>query len=169
MKIQKLRKTSLMFITAAVFAIGSVFFAAQTSARETTAKDVKEKVADAAQAIKNYSVNQRDEAVKKAKAALDDLVTSMRTTTTSMSWRSNTFPTSSRGDATTSRPTLVRSVSSKSGWNTGGRRSVQGPRPALSPDERSQVQSPETERVVAIFAIGSFDVGPWPFGPGQLS
>ena len=70
---QKLRKTSLMVITAAVFAIGSVFFAAQISARETTAKDVKEKVADAAQAIKNYSVNQRDEAVKKAKAALDDL------------------------------------------------------------------------------------------------
>jgi basic membrane lipoprotein Med (substrate-binding protein (PBP1-ABC) superfamily) len=73
MKTQKLRKTSLMVITAAVFAIGSVFFAAQISARETTAKDVKEKVADAAQAIKNYSVNQRDEAVKKAKAALDDL------------------------------------------------------------------------------------------------
>ena len=73
MKTQKLRKTSLMVITAAVFAIGSVFFAAQISARETTAKDVKEKVADAAQAIKNYTVNQRDEAVKKAKAALDDL------------------------------------------------------------------------------------------------
>ena len=73
MKTQKLRKTSLMFITVIFFAIGSVSFAAQTSTHETATKDVKEKVGDAAQTIKNYSVNQRDEAVKKAKAAMDDL------------------------------------------------------------------------------------------------
>ena len=73
MKNQKLRKTSLMFITAVFFVTGSVSFAAQTSTHETATKDVKEKVVDAAQAIKNYSVNQRDEAVKKAKAALDEL------------------------------------------------------------------------------------------------
>ena len=73
MKTQELRKTSLMFITVIFFAIGSVSFAAQTSTNETSTKDVKEKVADASQAIKNYSVNQRDEAVKKAKAALDDI------------------------------------------------------------------------------------------------
>lgn len=73
MKTRKLRKTSLMFITVVFFAIGSVSFAAQTSTPETATKDVKDKVVDAAQAIKNYSVNQRDEAVKKAKAALDDL------------------------------------------------------------------------------------------------
>ena len=73
MKTQKLRNTSLMFITVVFFAIGSASFAAQTSTHETATKDVKEKVVDAAQAIKSYSVNQRDEAVKKANAALDDL------------------------------------------------------------------------------------------------
>lgn len=73
MKTQKLRKASLVFITAVFFAMGSVSFAAQTSTHETATKDVKEKVTEAAQAIKKYSVDQRDEAVKKAKAALDDL------------------------------------------------------------------------------------------------
>jgi small-conductance mechanosensitive channel len=73
MKTQKLGKASLVFITVLFFAMGSVSFAAQASTHETATKDVKEKVAEAAQAIKNYSVDQRDEAVKKAKAALDDL------------------------------------------------------------------------------------------------
>jgi len=73
MKTQELRKATLLFITAAFFAIGSVSFAAQTPADKTTTKEVKQKVAEAAEAIKNYSVDQRDEAVKKAKVALDDL------------------------------------------------------------------------------------------------
>lgn len=73
MKTQKLGKTSLAFITVVFFAMGSVSFAAQTSTHEAATKDVREKAVDAVQAIKNYSVNQRDEAVKKAKAALDDM------------------------------------------------------------------------------------------------
>jgi peptidoglycan hydrolase CwlO-like protein len=73
MNTQKLGKASLVFITAVFFAMGSASFAAQTSAHETGTKDVKGKVTDAAQAIEKYSVDQRDEAVKKAKAALDDL------------------------------------------------------------------------------------------------
>jgi len=73
MKAKKLRKAVLVFITAVFFAIGAVSFASQTSMQKTTAKDVKEKMAEAAQAIKNYSVDQRDEAVKKAKAVLDEL------------------------------------------------------------------------------------------------
>ena len=39
---------------------------------KTTAKDVSRKVGDAGKAIKDYSVGQRDEAIKSAKAALDD-------------------------------------------------------------------------------------------------
>jgi hypothetical protein len=73
MKTQKSRKAFLVFITAVFFAMGSLSFAAQTSTNETGAKDVKEKVTEAVQAIEKYSVNQRDEAVKKAKAVLDDL------------------------------------------------------------------------------------------------
>ncbi len=73
MKTQKSRKAFLIFITAVFFAIGSVSLYAQTSKQGTKMKDVKEKTEEAAQAIKNYSVNQRDEAVKKAKAAMDEL------------------------------------------------------------------------------------------------
>lgn len=42
-------------------------------AGETTAKDVGRKLDEAGAAIKDYSVEQRDEAVKSAKIALDDL------------------------------------------------------------------------------------------------
>ena len=73
MKTKKLRKTNLVFITAVFFAMASVSFAAQTAADQTTTTEVKEKVAAAAAAIKNYSVDQRDQALQKAKAVLDGL------------------------------------------------------------------------------------------------
>lgn len=73
MKIQKLSAVSLAFIIAVSFAIRSVSVAVQSSPHKTGAKEVKEKTADAIQAIEKFSIDQRDEAVKKAKAALDDL------------------------------------------------------------------------------------------------
>jgi hypothetical protein len=73
MKTQKLGKAYLAFTMAVFFAMGAVSFAAQTSRNETGTKDVKEKVSETAQAIEKYFVDQRDEAVRKAKAALDDL------------------------------------------------------------------------------------------------
>ncbi|HEX7810409.1 MAG TPA: hypothetical protein VF460_00750 [Burkholderiales bacterium] len=42
-------------------------------AEETTAKDVGKKLNEAGAAIKDYTVEQRDEAVKNARIALDDL------------------------------------------------------------------------------------------------
>ena len=45
-------------------------FAADT---KTTASDISKKADDTARAVKNYTVQQRDEAVKSAKAALDDV------------------------------------------------------------------------------------------------
>jgi vancomycin resistance protein YoaR len=73
MKTNTLAKAYLVFVTAVFFAMASVSFAAQASADRTETKAVKEKVADAAEAIKNYSVDQRDEALKKAKTVLDEL------------------------------------------------------------------------------------------------
>lgn len=40
---------------------------------KTTAKEVRKEIGDAAEAIKNYSIDKRDEAAKKAKESLDDL------------------------------------------------------------------------------------------------
>jgi vancomycin resistance protein YoaR len=73
MKTNTLAKAYLVFVTAVFLAMASVSFAAQASADRTETKAVKEKVADAAEAIKNYSVDQRDEALKKAKTVLDEL------------------------------------------------------------------------------------------------
>ncbi len=47
--------------------------AAEISGGKTTAKDVSRKAGDTGRAIKDYTVEQRDEAIKRAKAGLDDL------------------------------------------------------------------------------------------------
>ena len=47
--------------------------ASVSSAAQPSAEAVKEKVSEAAEAIKNYSVEQRNQALKKAQALLDDL------------------------------------------------------------------------------------------------
>ena len=67
-KILKIGTISL--ITALIFAMPFV-----SSAKNTTPKEVEKKVAEAAEAIKNLSVDKRDEAVQKAKEILDDLDT----------------------------------------------------------------------------------------------
>ena len=46
---------------------------AQTAQEKTSWKDVKQEISEAYQSVKNYSVNQKDEAVKKSKNMLDDL------------------------------------------------------------------------------------------------
>jgi flagellin-specific chaperone FliS len=69
----RFRQSNLVLITAAFFAMAAVSLAAQPPAAKTTAKEVDEKVAEAAEAIKSYSVDQRDEALKKAQAILNDL------------------------------------------------------------------------------------------------
>jgi len=46
---------------------------AEQKTDQTTMKDVKHEVVDAAKAIKEYSFDQRDQAVKKVKSTLDDL------------------------------------------------------------------------------------------------
>ena len=75
MKTQKSATAKLVLITVVFFVLGSIGYAAQTAAEKTTAKDVKEKTAEALQAISSYTADQRDEAVKQAKEALDDLDT----------------------------------------------------------------------------------------------
>src|SRR5439155_13268796 len=47
-------------------------FAEEAPVKKPTAKDVSEKAKETGRTIKDYTVAQRDEAVKQAKAALDD-------------------------------------------------------------------------------------------------
>jgi hypothetical protein len=73
MKIRKSAFSVRALALGALLTVSPLSFAAETSGNKTTAKDVSTKVDEAGQAIKNYTVAQRDEAIKKAKAALDDL------------------------------------------------------------------------------------------------
>jgi TolA-binding protein len=62
-----------VLITALLFALASISFAAEPAADKPTSKEVQQKVADSVDAIEKYSVDQRDEAIKSAQAAMDDL------------------------------------------------------------------------------------------------
>lgn len=64
-------KVSLVLVMAALLFIAPVCLGSESSSGKTDMKAVKQEVADAAEAIKKYTAAQRDEAVKKAKAALD--------------------------------------------------------------------------------------------------
>ena len=61
--------TGLVMALLMSFAAADAFAAAEDAAR----KDVSKKVEAAAEAIKNYTVQQKDEAIKNAKATLEDL------------------------------------------------------------------------------------------------
>jgi len=75
MKIRISRFSVRALALGALLMVSPLSFAAETSASKTTAKDVSRKVDETGQAIKNFTLAQRDEAIKKAKAALDDLDT----------------------------------------------------------------------------------------------
>ena len=73
MKIRRSAVSVRALALGALLAVSPLSFAAEPSGSKTTAKDVSRKVDETGQAIKSYTVAQRDEAIKKAKAALDDL------------------------------------------------------------------------------------------------
>jgi chromosome segregation ATPase len=66
-------KNILWVIMSAFYLMSPVVFAEQSSVEKTTMHDVKQEMKEAANAIKNYSIAQRDEAVKAAKSTLDNL------------------------------------------------------------------------------------------------
>lgn len=75
----KMKKhTILSLFAAGLLGVTSLGYAAQPDAAQpehsaTSAKEAGKKITDAADAIKNYTADKRDEAAKKAKAALDEL------------------------------------------------------------------------------------------------
>jgi hypothetical protein len=58
---------------AALLAVSPLSFSAEASGSNTTAKDVSKKAGETGKAIKDYTVAQRDDAIKQAKAGLDDV------------------------------------------------------------------------------------------------
>lgn len=72
MKLKIIYGLSIVLATLAVFGMGSPE-TVRAASDKATMGDVKKEVGEAAVAIKNYSVAQRDEAIAKAKTAMDDL------------------------------------------------------------------------------------------------
>ena len=73
MKIQAFAFSARALALGALLAVSPLSFAAETPANKTTAKDVSRKTEETGRAIKDYTVAQRDEAIKQARAGLDDL------------------------------------------------------------------------------------------------
>ena len=64
--------TALTLFLALLLAGAPMSFAADGTGDKTTGKDVMQKIDESAHAIKNYSADQRDEALKSAKSVLAD-------------------------------------------------------------------------------------------------
>src|SRR5258705_13117305 len=72
---EKMRIPRFVFpalVLGTLLAVSPFSLAAEPSGNKSTAKDIAKKADETGQAIKNYTVAQRDEAIKNAKAALDD-------------------------------------------------------------------------------------------------
>lgn len=72
MNADMLKITLLTLFLAFLLAGAPMSFAAERAGDKTTGKDVTQKIDETAHAIKNYSAEQRDEALKNAKSVLAD-------------------------------------------------------------------------------------------------
>src|SRR5260221_11372819 len=71
---EKMKIRTLVFPALAVLLAASpLSFAAEPSSNKATAKDLSRKAGETGRAMKDYTVEERDEAVKPAKAGLDDV------------------------------------------------------------------------------------------------
>jgi hypothetical protein len=73
MKIKIGRLGRSVFFAVIFFWITAVAFTVQSASDKTTEKDLKGKTTETLQTLKNYSSEQREEAIKKAKQILEDL------------------------------------------------------------------------------------------------
>jgi hypothetical protein len=72
MKIPTLAFSAQALALGALLAASALCVAAEAPAGKTTVKEVTKKAGETGRALKDYTVAQRDEALKQAKAALDD-------------------------------------------------------------------------------------------------
>jgi hypothetical protein len=72
MKFQRIFCSVIIVAAIAILSISTICFS-ETSTDKTTMEEVKQEMQDVIQALKEYSIDQRDEAVKETKAALNRL------------------------------------------------------------------------------------------------
>jgi chromosome segregation ATPase len=72
MKIEKTHRSVFMFMLIAMLGITPLCYA-ETSSKKTSIEEVKQETKDLIQALKDYTADQRDEAIQKTKAGLHNL------------------------------------------------------------------------------------------------
>jgi hypothetical protein len=65
--------TLLVFVSGVLFTIGGIALAGENPGDKTRTKEVKQEFREAVEALKDYSADQRDEALKRVKVAVSDL------------------------------------------------------------------------------------------------
>jgi len=73
MKTRPVNNLVVVIIALTGLVMASAAFSAQATPPKTTTQNVEKKVTDAVAAIKTYAIDQRDEALQKAKIVMDDM------------------------------------------------------------------------------------------------
>jgi len=98
-------------------------FAAQTPEDDTTGKEVRQEVKEALEAVRNYSADKRDEAIKKVRIALDDLDRRIEDIETRVEEQWNQMDQSAREQAQVTLKTLRTKRTELAEWYGGMRHS----------------------------------------------
>ena len=117
MKTPKAATAISMLIAGAVLLVSAVSYSGQAEQdNKTTSKDVKKETREAIQSIKNYSFEQRDKAVEKVKAVLNDLDSRIDRMQNRVEQKWNEMDQSSREKLRTSLKTLREKRNKLSEW-----------------------------------------------------
>lgn len=119
MKTRLVRTLITVFIALSGFLITSAAFSATTPQTQTTAQTLQEKVADAVQAIKSYSAAQRDRAVERAKAILDDFDSRIRDLESRLSQKWGQMDQAARQEAMSAMTSLRKQRNAAAEWYGG--------------------------------------------------
>lgn len=99
--------------------LASMALAAQSPPAQASAEDVKKKVAETVQAIKSYSVDQRDQAVQKAKVALEDFDARINDLESQLVQRWDQMGQAARQEASSSMASLRKQRNAVAEWYGG--------------------------------------------------
>jgi len=119
MKTRPVRIWVTVVIALIGFLMTSEVYSASTPPAKTTAQGLQKKVEDAVQAIKSYSAAQRDQAVEKAKAILDDFDTQVNELESRLSQKWDKMDQAARQDAMSAMTSLRKQRNKAAEWYGG--------------------------------------------------
>lgn len=119
MKTRPVKTFITVVIALSGFLITSAAFSASTPPAQTTARAFQGKVADAVQAIKSYSVAQRDRAVERAKAILDDFDSRIKDLESRLSQKWGQMDQAARQEAMSAMTSLRKQRNAAAEWYGG--------------------------------------------------